>query len=360
MQPELHRTDEFVISAQEAASRLRPRAAAAEREGVARAYLDELAVAGLYGVAGPEWATGVVPSAAAYRSVAEVLAGADGNTWFVWFQHHPVVKMLAASVNQELARRWLPSLCSGTTQAGVAFSHLRSERVAMPATRVHRGWRLSGAAPWCTGWGLIDLVLVGGTTDDGHVVFGLVPLREGRGMAPGDPLELAAMGGTSTVVLHLDDYVVADDDVVLHAPVDQWSAADAAAGANVQPSTFGIAQAALAELPGHDDSLAEALSSRLDGVRRQAYDLADHTPAGERIDERLDLRAEALLLGIDATSALVASVGGRAMTGGHPAQRWAREAMFHLVFAQTRAVRASTLAHLAKPERSHDARTGDG
>jgi alkylation response protein AidB-like acyl-CoA dehydrogenase len=339
-------TDPLIDRAEKAAALLAPLAAHTERHGVDRATLDCLAGAGLYGLLGPESVTGRAPSAAVYREVAELLAGADATTWFVWFQHHPVVKMLAAAANENLAQRWLPSLCTGTTQAGVAFSHLRSAEVVMAATRVGDGWRLSGTAPWCTGWGLLDLVLVGATTADDEVVFGLVPLREGDGMAPGRTLDLAAMGGTRTVVLHLDGYAVADADVVLRAPRPAWAAADAAAGANVQPSTFGIARAALAELAARDEVTAATLSARLDDVRRRAYALMDDVPAGVELDQRLTLRAEALLLGVEATSALVTSVGGRAMTGDHPAQRWAREALFHLVFAQTGPARATTLARL--------------
>jgi alkylation response protein AidB-like acyl-CoA dehydrogenase len=339
-------TDPFIDRAEKAAALLAPLAAHTERHGVDRATLDGLAGAGLYGLLGPESVTGRAPSAAVYREVAELLAGADATTWFVWFQHHPVVKMLVASANQELARRWLPALCAGTTQAAVAFSHLRSAEVVMPATRVDGGWRLSGTAPWCTGWDLLDLVLVGATTTDDDVVFALVALREGDGMVRGSSLGLAAMGGTRTLPLHLDGYVVADADVVLRAPRSAWAAADAAAGSNVQPSTFGIARAALAELAGRDEATATALSARLDDVRRQAYALMDDVPGDEALDERLALRAEALMLGVEATSALVASVGGRAMTGDHPAQRWAREALFHLVFAQTKPARAATLAHL--------------
>ena len=337
-------THPLITRAQEAAELLAPLASENERRGVHRTTLDCLAVAGLYGVLGPEEVTGTAPSATAYREVAELLAGADGTTWFVWFQHHPVVKMLAASANEELARRWLPALCAGTTQAGVAFSHLRSERVVMPATRGDGGWRLSGTAPWCTGWGLLDLVLVGATTADDEVVFALVPLREGEGMAPGRDLRLAAMGGTRTVPLHLDGYEVADADVVLFAPRSRWSTADAAAGANVQPSTFGVVRAALTALAEHDEDTAWALSTRAESVRERAYTLLDEVPPGEATEERLRLRAEALILGVQATTALVAAVGGRAMTGDHPAQRGAREAMFHLVFAQTRDARTASLA----------------
>jgi alkylation response protein AidB-like acyl-CoA dehydrogenase len=337
----------MIARAEQAAVLLAPLAAQTERDGVERATLDGLAGAGLYGVAGPESITGAEPSAAVYREVAEVLSGADGNTWFVWLQHHAVVKMLAASANGDLARRWLPSLCAGTTQAGVAYSHLRSSEVVISATRMDGGWRLSGTAPWCTGWDLLDVVLVGATTTDDEVVFALVPMREGDGMAPGPTLDLAAMGGTRTVELHLDGYGGVVPDVVLRMPRAAWAATDAAAGADVQPSTFGIARAALAELAGRDEATATSLSSRLNEVRRRAYGFMDGAPAGDALDERLALRAEALRLGVEATSALVASVGGRAMTRDHPAQRWAREALFHLVFAQTRPARATTLARIA-------------
>lgn len=339
----------LIARAEEAAARLAPLAARTEREGVDRPTLDHLARAGLHGVAGPESITGSPPSPAVYREVAELLSGADGNTWFVWLQHHAVVKMLASSANVDLVRRRLSPLCAGTAQAGVAFSHLRASEVAITATRADGGWRLSGTAPWCTGWGLLDLVLVGAATSEDEVVFVLVAMREGGGMAPGPALDLAAMGGTSTVVLHLDDYVVADADVVVTMPRPVWARADAAAGANVQPSTFGIARAALAELARCDEATAGRLSARLADVRRRAYGLMDDVPAGEALEERLALRAEALLLGVEATSALVAGVGGRAMTCDHPAQRWAREALFHLVFAQTKAARATTLARIAGP-----------
>ena len=340
-------THALIARAREAATRLAPLAAETERDGVERATLDCLAEAGLYGVVGPESITGSQPAPAVYREVAEVLAGADGNTWFVWLQHHAAVKMLAGSANADLARRWLPSLCAGTTQAGVAYSHLRSSEVVVSATRVEGGWRLSGTAPWCTGWGLLDVVLVGAVTEDDGVVFAVVAMTEGAGMAPGPPLDLAAMGGTRTVTLHLDGYVVADADVVQRTPRANWAATDAAAGANVQPSTFGLAGAALVELAGRDETTAKSLSARLQDVRRRAYGLMDDVPAGEALEERLALRAEALLLAVEATSALVTSVGGRAMTGSNPAQRWAREALFHLVFAQTRPARVTTLARIA-------------
>jgi alkylation response protein AidB-like acyl-CoA dehydrogenase len=108
-----------------------------------------------------------------------------------------------------------------------------------------------------------------------------------------------------------------------------------------------VARAALAELATVSEQAQEtaaALSSRLEAVRHRAYALVDKVAPADATEERLHLRAQALLLGVEATSTLVAAVGGRAMTGDHPAQRWAREAMFHLVFAQTSAAKAASLA----------------
>lgn len=327
---------------------LREDAGRVEREGVERRTLDQLAAAGLYGISGPLAAGGIEAPAGVYREVAECLSGADGNTWLVWFQHHPVVKMLAASENTELAGRWLPGLCAGTVQAGVAFSNLRNPVPSLTARSDGGGWRITGRQPWCTGWGLIDVVLVGAATDDGEVVFALVPAAEAAGLRPTGELPLAAMGGTHTVALELDRFWVDPADVVVRASLSEWSFADGLRAANVQPSVFGIALAALEALAEQAPVVATPLAEALHEVRSRAYRLADEAPSEAGVEERLAAAAEAILLGVEVTTALVASLGGRAMALTHPAQRWAREAVFHLVFAQTAALRSATLAAVSR------------
>lgn len=337
---------DLVAAAAALAAQLAPRAALVERDGVTRSTLDRLAAAGLHGVLGPVEAGGSGTAMAVYREVAELLAGADGNTWFVWFQHNPVVKLLTASTNDALRGRWLRPLCVGTTQAGVAFSHVRAPRPVVEAEPARGGWRFTGTVAWCTGWGLADVVLLGGTAPDGRVVLALVPMTAGPGIEATAPLALAAMAGTATVALRLDGLSVSDEQVLSVADGDAWAAADALTNANVQPSTFGVARAALAALRGTDGATAGVLGTRLDEVRHRAYRLADELAPDEAVDEKLATRAEALLLGVEITSAYVATVGGQAMDLAHPAQRWAREALFHLVQAQTRPVRHATLARL--------------
>jgi hypothetical protein len=91
------------------------------------------------------------------------------------------------------------------------------------------------------------------------------------------------------------------------------------------------------------EELAAALGDRLVDVRRRAYQLMDDSAPGDHLDERVQLRADALDLTHRATVALVTAEAGRAMLLQSPAQRWAREALFHLVQAQTAALREQLL-----------------
>jgi alkylation response protein AidB-like acyl-CoA dehydrogenase len=340
-----------VAAAEALAAELTEQAARLEGDGVTRADVDRLAAAGLLAVFAPPELGGV--PAAAQRRVAELLAGSSPDAWFVWFQHGPVVKMLAAGDNHALADRHLGPLARGEQLGGVAWSHLRTARPSVFAERVDGGWSFSGFQPWCTGWGLVDVVLTGALDRErDRVVFGLVPAGDRPQLHSAGLLGLAAMGGTSTHALRLDGLVVPDDDVVLVADREPWAAVDAAANANVQPSTFGVALAALDGLRERAPDVAATLRARVCELRTQAYRLMDEAAKPEAIDERLALRAQALVLAIECCTALLAARGGQGMGLGDPAQRLLRAAAFQLVHSQAAHVRAATLDVL----RAEDAR----
>ena len=212
-----------VLAAAELARELAADATRLEREGVDRPLLDRMSAVGLLAVAGPPALGGAWP--AEQRRVAELLSGASPDAWFVWFQHGPVVKMLKASENTDLAAKHLPELCAGRELGGVAWSHLRTSAPSVHATRVEGGWSLSGTQPWCTGWGMTDLVLVGalvsgqdGTAAD-QVLFGLVP--------GGDRPEMAGKERAEEVVIavYLPEQLTQDDvTAIVAAAVAQLDA----------------------------------------------------------------------------------------------------------------------------------------
>jgi len=313
---------------------LRERAAQLERPGgVTREVVAELAADGLLGVYGPD-----APSPAEQRRVAEDVAGASPDAWFVWFQHGPVVMSLVSTDNAALADAHLADLCAGRAQGGVAWSNLRTSRPSVTAERVDGGWLLDGPQPWCTGLPLLDLVMVGGLArESGQVVFGVLTADV---LTSTGPLHLASMAGTSTHAVRYDRVLLLDERVVRVAPYDAWSAHDRAGNANVQPSTFGVALAALdlVDEPGLRDHVLE--------VRERAYHLLDHVERTERVPERLELRARALTLATTCALAAVTAAGGRGMGLDHPAQRLLRAAAFQVVHSQDAEVRAATLAAL--------------
>jgi len=151
------------------------------------------------------------------------------------------------------------------------------------------------------------------------------------------------MSGTSTHALNFDGLSLPDADVVLLTDRGPWAAVDSAANCNVQPSTFGVALAALELLAEGEPDTAMQLRPRVLELRARAYRLIDEVDPGEQLDRRLHLRAESLLLAIECCTALLAARGGQGMDLAEPAQRLLRAAAFQLVHSQAAHVRAATL-----------------
>ncbi len=325
--------------------------------GVRRETVDVLARAGLLGLAGPRGYGGAQAPAPVQREVTEVLAGACGATWFVCTQHSLPLQALSRSENVALKERQLHAMCTGGRLAGVAIAHVRRPGPPLvTATRTDGGWRFDGSVAWTTSWGIADLLLLGGLGADGELVLVLVPAGEQPGLTASPPLRLAAMQATSTVSLSLAGLQVADADVVAVERAAAWLAADRYKTANATPAVFGLTAAAVRLLAQtaerREDRVAAALARDLDEeaqeLRGRAYALLDHVPATEQEQERLALRGASLELVVRAATALVAATGGGAVGLDSPAQRMAREAVFHLVQAQTPPVREATLRRLGE------------
>jgi alkylation response protein AidB-like acyl-CoA dehydrogenase len=326
--------------------RIEPAALAVDADVVPRSHLDALASTGLF--AGVTAGTGP----AVVRAAHERLAGACLSTWFVVAQHQTPLQLVRAAP-QPLRSAVLPLLESGTTVAGIAFSHLRRwPHRPVEVESLPGGWRFTGTAPWYTGWGINDVMVLAGASPSGTVVFALVPAEPSERLRPGEPLDTLAMTAARTVPLLLDGLVVPEDGIVAVSSMDDWAVADRSKTANVSPAVLGVAAAATERLLGGDDESGQAagaaLKAAVDEVRSEAYDLIDNAEPGQHLDRRVDLRALALTLCVEATTALVVSRGGRAMLRSDDAQLLARWALFLTVQAQTPALRSALLASLAR------------
>lgn len=350
-----------VLLARDVAERvLRPQAERADTEGVDRAVVDEVSRTGLLGLAGPRGYGGADAPAPVLREVTEVLAGADGATWFVLHQHGSPLQTLARSEHVALRERHLRALCTGDLLAGVAIAHVRRPGApAVSATRLPGGWRFDGAVGWATSWGIADLLLLAGLSAAGELVLALVPAVAQPGLVAGPPMRLAAMQGTATVTLTLSGLQVSDADVAQVSRADEWLEVDRVKTANATPAVFGLLQEVVRRLEEtaarRRDRTAAVLAARLaeegEELRRAAYALLDHVPAAEQVEDRLALRAASQELVVRAATALVVATGGSAMGLDAAPQRLAREAMFHLVQAQTGPVRQAALERLLERTR---------
>lgn len=273
--------------------------------------------------------------------------------WFVLTQHRSPAEAARTTPNFELQTRWADALTSGALLGAVSFAHLRRPGPpAVSAVRDGDGWRVSGRLDWVTSWGLADVLLLMAETPDGQVLQALLPASHREGLLIDGELSLAAMQGTSTVGARLQDVWIDDGEVAHVLPKSEWLGRDAQRVANTPPAVLGLTRAALNALMEAANQrgwvTAEALASRwrdeLVTLRSRAYELVDDVPPDECIDERVALRARATRLALDVTSGLIAVQAGRAMLTSSPAQRWAREALFALVQAQTQVTREALVA----------------
>lgn len=328
-----------------------------DTHGVSRRTIDALAGAGLLGAA-------LAP--AEQRELTELIAGSDATTWFCWAQHQTPLKTLEGAIAglrepapDTLVAELVPGLRSGRLLGAVAFAHVRRPGPANPvATRVDGGWRLDGTLDWVTSWDIADVVMVmaqGAPPHEDVLVCAYLPAGHGGARTPGlsaaAPLDLLAMSGTHTRPVTLDGVVVPDASIGAVVDRAEWLAADAIRTADANPAAFGVVRGALAELQSiadrREDGLiattGAALVRECREVRERAYALMED--GGPRPD-RLTLRARALDLAVQATTAVVVARAGAAMRRGHSAERRVREAMFLLVQAQTADTRAASLALL--------------
>ncbi|WP_419922274.1 acyl-CoA dehydrogenase family protein [Candidatus Poriferisodalis sp.] len=293
--------------------------------------LDRLRDAGFYGLWAPREVGGCGFDELERLAIIEALAGGCLTTAFVWAQHGGGSAAAARTPPGSLLHdRWARALATGESRSGVAFAHVLRPEPCLFAERSDDGWSLRGVAPFVTGWGHIDAVLTAAHTAD-RLVWMLIPATEATTLAS-RRLRLAAVDSSVTVELHFDGHMVGDDHVVEVIGYDEWLAGYRLGLRTNGALMLGVTSRALALLG------PSPLDAELDAARRALH--------AAEVDDMPECRAQVGYVGIRATSALVSSVGGRAITLGHHGQRLAREALFLLVQGQTAEIRSGHLRRL--------------
>ncbi|GAA2582299.1 hypothetical protein GCM10010399_10110 [Dactylosporangium fulvum] len=316
-----------------------PAATATDRDAVPASHLAALAGTGLFGLSVPPRYGGLGAPPDVVTEAYELLAGACPSTYLIASQHSTPIRWILDGGGPAL-HDLLPALAGGELLGGAAFGHVRTwpGRRTATARRVVNGWRFDGVVPWFSGAGLVNVVLLAAVAEAEHaIVFAVVRLPQ-PDRVEAVPLDLAAIAGSRTATLHIDDLFVPDDDVAQLVDVDEWKVGDGREGPAVAPGALGLARAAieyaLIRQPDNPDLLALA---------HEVAHLRGAPPAGDPFARR----ARSVNLAIRATNAAVVARGGAALLADDVAQVWARAALFLQVRGLSDPLRAAHLHELA-------------
>jgi alkylation response protein AidB-like acyl-CoA dehydrogenase len=282
----------------------------------------------------------------------EDLAGACLTTCFILSQRDAACRRLLHHAGDDIKRELLTALASGDRFATVGLAQLTTSRQhtkpAVTARLEGDDWRLDGLIPWVTGAPQANHVIVGAVTDDNKQILAVLP-TDRPGVHIGPPLELMALRGALTAEIRLDA-VRLPARWLLAGPTEQVLRGSGGGTGGLETSclALGLTAAALRHLESEAGARPElsALSRRLtsvyDSLRSELYSLVDN--ATPEAAQTLRARANALVLRV--TQAALAASKGTGFLKDHPAQRWARQAMFFLVWSCPWPVTAATMADL--------------
>lgn len=323
------------------------------------AQLAWLGEAGVLGWVIPDEFGGSDVSEAALMAGYQSLAEACLTTTFVLTQMNAASRRISICGNPSLKARYLPGLASGELFATVGISHLSTSRQhwRQPTVRASQtgngGYVLTGEVPWVTGAAHADLIVTGGSLDDGRQVLVAMPMTT-PGITVGPPARLLALSASQTASVQLDD-VRLDRDCLVAGPVEQVMQTNQGGTGSLATSALalGLSARALAALQAEADRRAE-LSPVVDSFRGEfdrchvKFKSAQQDDAGSNPTCTAEMvRESANSLALRITQALLAASKGAGFVSGHPAERAVREAMFFLVWSCPRTVVDANLRELS-------------
>ena len=270
------------------------------------------------------------------------LAGGSLTAVFILSQHDAALRRLLAAAGHETADRWLNAVGRGHAVGTVGLSHLTTSRrlgpQAIRVTEVGPGrYRLDGSMPWVTAAGRADLVVTAASLGDGRQMLIALPTdRPGVEVCP--PFPLAALQASCTSEVTLRAVEVDAIDLIAGPAPDILSHAGAV-------GTGGLETSALAPRPGaarrsrpwsNSRRIGESSPSRWKSSARAGG------PSGASSWPRLAARPTRPLRvrsaprpthWSSATQAYLIARKGTGFLRTEPAQRWARQALFFLVWS---------------------------
>ena len=268
----------------------------------------------------------------------EQLAAACLTTAFVLSQREAAVRLIARYAPPPARHVLLAALAAGGGYVTVGISQLTTSRQHRPpalvATPAGNGFRLDGSMPWVTGADRAEFVVTAAALPDGRQILLRLP-PDRPGVAVGPPFPLVALRGSRTAAVRCDGVAVGPD-LVVAGPAEGLLGPGSGGGPETSALALGLATAAVDYLRGEAaarptlappaDRLAAGLAAARDELHRLAGGPPD-PPAAAAV------RVRCTRLSLRATQAALTAAKGAGFVTPHPAGRWARQALFFLVWS---------------------------
>ncbi|MDX2035694.1 MAG: acyl-CoA dehydrogenase family protein [Isosphaeraceae bacterium] len=288
-----------------------------------------------------------------YRAVAEGSLAAA----FILSQHDAAARRLVAVSERPAARIRLPRIAAGTEFCTIGVSQLTtSRRLGSAALRAREAgggrYLLDGAMPWVTAADRADLFVTGAVLDDGRQILAALPSdRAGLDVRP--PLPLAALAASRTTEVVCREVFVEPEDLLGGPAIDVMAHINAAGTGGLETSALAIGQAYAAisalELEADEQTELVAPARLLRSAADEAWDrLVAAARGGEGAPSSAAVRGVANGLVMRATQAHLSARRGRGLLLSDPAQRWARQALFFLVWSCPTPIAHAAIRDLAE------------
>lgn len=286
-----------------------------------------------------------------------LLASSNLAATFVLTQRSAAVRRIVTSANQPAKKRLIPQLCSGDLFATVGISHLTTsgqhlKKPLVQAVERDNGFELNGFVPWSTGVAKADVLVTGGTLENGKQILAVVP-QDRAGLIVQPPNHLLALNASQTGAVKLENLLIEYDEV-LHGPVESVMKQGSGGGAGSLGTSSLALGLTLTTLNGIRDEAEKRpdLQSFLSSLQTEHDQLLDDfrilvsgNDSGRLTNENIRQRANSLVL--RSAQAWLAATKGAGFVSGHPAERAVRESMFFLVWSCPQPVLAGNLSEFS-------------
>ncbi len=268
------------------------------------------------------------------RRALDILSSGCGVTSFLSSQHEGACRRMFEAGHPLIERA-----TNGEVWVGVCFAHLRRPSSPVDAIETRTHVIYSGSGPWFSGHTMMDFVMVGGATPEGHLLMGLSPMDTPEIQVR--PLSrLAVMNATATVGLDFNALQVERTDILVRTNPEELAEKDMHSTVFQSARSLGAARAAAEFLP---ESARTAVLHHLDELH-QTMDRWDQSPDWSSAAQ---IRHKALDTASRVIEAAFVNVGGRSHGLDHPLQRIAREASFYSTTQLTKQLTQTVTGGLA-------------